>query len=164
MTDDVRSPSHPATPRGRRIAVAAAAAAALVLAGGAAVAGAVQGTGTPQLTETTLETTTTDSVVDRTVPTDPAVDSTVTTDDTVDESTTTTVDDEGTEVEDEGTESEHPENHGKVVSEAAHDHSQDDEAGNHGQHVRDVARGDGSTSTTEAPAGAETSSGGRGHR
>ena len=101
-------------------------------------------------------------------------DTTVSTDTTLDDrarprrpSTTrrpTTADDEATEVEDEdeGTESEHPENHGKDVSEAAHDHSQDDEAGNHGQHVRDVARGGGSTPTTEAPSGAETSSGGHG--
>ena len=80
----------------------------------------------------------------RPTPTDPTVD-----DSTTDHRSTTrppTVEDE-----DEGTEAEHPENHGKDVSEAAHDHSQDDAAGNHGRHVRDVARGGGSTATTEAP-------------
>jgi hypothetical protein len=36
----------------------------------------------------------------------------------------------------------HPDNHGAVVSEAAHDHSHDAECGNHGAWVKAVAHGD----------------------
>jgi hypothetical protein len=49
--------------------------------------------------------------------------------------------DEGTE-EGEGGEATHPDNHGKQVSEAAHDHSRDEECGNHGKAVSSVARGE----------------------
>ena len=35
----------------------------------------------------------------------------------------------------------HPENHGAVVSQAAHDHSHDAECGNHGKYVSSVAKG-----------------------
>ncbi len=154
MPVDRRRPSVPLRPRGRRAAIAAAAAGAVVLVGGIAVASADEGD--PQVTDTTLETTTT-------LETDPTTTVTADDDDVVDdETTTTTVEpttttvDEGTGTDDEPVESagegDHPDNHGKVVSEAAQDHSHDDEAGNHGQYVSGVARGDDAASTEDAPA------------
>ena len=83
----------------------------------------------PALVEPGEETTTT--VADETTTT------------TVAEPTTTTTvagNDEGDDDGDEGATGEHPDNHGKVVSEAAHDHSHDEEAGNHGKYVSGVAR------------------------
>ena len=63
---------------------------------------------------------------------------------TVAETTTTTVD--GGETDGDDTEGdsakERPDNHGKVVSEAARDRSRDEEFGNHGKYVSSVARGD----------------------
>src|SRR6478736_6659072 len=150
MTDDRRHPSRSQASRSRRVAVA----------------GAVQGPGDPQITETTLDPSTTEATVpgSDTTETTEATESPDTTDSTVAATTDPTVgtDDEGAEVE--GTESEHPENHGKDVSEAAHDHSHDEEAGNHGAYVSGVARDKGTTSTTVASSGAETSSGGHGRR
>ena len=69
---------------------------------------------------------------------------------TVDATTTTTVDENDGDTEGEETEGDtesdgakaHPDNHGKVVSEAARDHSRDEEFGNHGKYVSSVARGD----------------------
>ena len=82
---------------------------------------------------------------EETTTTTAADESTTTT--TVDETTTTTVDEDSDGDETDGdTEGEgakeHPDNHGKVVSEAAHDHSRDEEFGNHGKYVSSVARGD----------------------
>ena len=74
---------------------------------------------------------------------------------TVDETTTTTVDSD--ETDGDGTDGdsakEHPDNHGKVVSEAAHDHSRDEEFGNHGKYVSSVARGDKATGAEGKNAG-----------
>ena len=119
--------------------------------------------GDPSLTDTTIGSTattavssdTTDTTVD--VSTTESTETTETTDTTIGDTTTTEAGD--VEGDDDGA---HPENHGKDVSEAAHDHSQDDAAGNHGRHVSEVARGDSTTSTTAAPGGASTSTGGRG--
>ena len=90
-----------------------------------------------------------------TSPDDPEIDpagATTTTEEptttTVAEPTTTTTveendgDVEGDETEGDGATKEHPDNHGKVVSEAARDHSHDEEFGNHGKYVSSVARGD----------------------
>jgi hypothetical protein len=162
-------PDHPATHPARRAAIAAAAATATgaLILGGIAVASAQPGD--PSVTDTTVEsTTTTAASSDATDTTDTTVDDTTET--TVDATETTLDDTTTTDVEgDEGDEAEgdddaaHPENHGKDVSEAARDHSHDEEAGNHGAYVRGVARGDSATSTT-APTGEETSTSGHGRR
>lgn len=157
---------QPASHTARRAAIAAAAAAGALLLGGIAVASAQPGD--PSITDTTIESTTTTAAAPGT--TEPTVDDS-TTEATLDETTEPTVGDTPTtEVEGdshdvdeaEGDEGTHPENHGKDVSEAAHDHSHDDEAGNHGRHVSGVARGDSTTSTTALPDGARTSTSGHG--
>jgi hypothetical protein len=83
---------------------------------------------------------------------DPAAETTTTTEapttTTVAEpTTTTTVEENDGDVERDETDGdaatkEHPDNHGKVVSEAARDHSHDEQFGNHGKYVSSVARGD----------------------
>ena len=63
---------------------------------------------------------------------------------TVDSETTTTVDSESTTTtvaESTTTTAGEAENHGQMVSEAARDHSHDEECGNHGKWVSSVARG-----------------------
>lgn len=160
MTDDRRPPHRPA----RRATIAAAAAAGVLLLGGIAVASA-EGSD-PSVTDTTLDTSTTAAPTTETTATDTTevTDTTETTDPTVAEAPDTTeTTDEGTTdatAEDEGT---HPDNHGKDVSEAAHDHSHDAEAGNHGAYVSGVARGDSTTDTT-APDAAGTSTRGHGRK
>jgi hypothetical protein len=155
MTDDRRHPSRPTGPHGRRVAIAAAAASALVLAGGIAVAGAESGPAGPQVTDSTLAPTTSAPVVDTTESTETTLGDTTTTEASPDQ--------EATEAPENGlTGTEHPDNHGKDVSEAAQDHSHDQEAGNHGAYVSGVARGDGTTTSTSAPSAAADASGGHG--
>jgi hypothetical protein len=155
MTDDRRHPSRPSGPKGRRVAIAAAAASALVLAGGIAVAGAESGPAGPQVTDSTLAPTTSAPVVDTTESTETTLGDTTTTEASPDQ--------EATEAPENGlTGTEHPDNHGKDVSEAAQDHSHDQEAGNHGAYVSGVARGDGTTTSTSAPSAAADASGGHG--
>ena len=60
----------------------------------------------------------------------------------------------GDEGADEGTEGEHPDNHGALVSEAAHNHDFDEACGNHGTYVSHIAR------TGEPPACATETAGG----
>ena len=78
--------------------------------------------------------------VDETTPT--TVDETTTTTEatttTVEVATTTTL---GLDGED-GESGVHPDNHGKVVSEAAHNHDMDEACGNHGKWVSSVAKGE----------------------
>lgn len=143
---------QPASHTARRATIAAAAAAGVLLLGGIAVASAQPGD--PSITDTTIESTTTTGLSPDTTEStidDGTTTTTVgeTTETTIDDTTTTEVEDDTTAPESEGEdEGAHPENHGKVVSEAAHDHSHDDEAGNHGRHVSSVARGESTTSTT----------------
>src|SRR5688572_12335802 len=47
---------------------------------------------------------------------------------------------DGEDGEESGEGGEHPDNHGKVVSEAAHEHAFDEACGNHGAYVSAVAR------------------------
>jgi len=164
MSHDRRHPSRPVGVRGRRALVASAAAAAVVLGGGFAVASAVESQpADPSVTDVTLDPPTSETAEPDSTTTVASVDDTA-----MDDTTTTTVVD-GVEAADEVAEDgagEHPDNHGKVVSEAAKDHSQDEAYGNHGQHVSGVARGeiDPSTDATEPPEGADSSTRGKGRR
>jgi len=160
MTDDRRHPSRPSGPKGRRVAIAAAVASALVLAGGIAVAGAESGPAGPQVTDSTLAPTTSAPVVDTTESTETTLGATTTTEASPDQEGT-----EAPEAPENGlTGTEHPDNHGKDVSEAAQDHSHDEDAGNHGAYVSGVARGDGTTTSTAAPSATTNATGGHGRR
>ena len=87
---------------------------------------------------------------------------------------TITSDDEGTELENEATEVEddaegdvtgtvpsgHPDNHGAVVSQAAHDHSHDAECGSHGAYVSSVAQGEETCQATDGDGDGDGGEGG----